>query len=151
MAGPEDARLGRMMARERQRHGFLASYHSWELILPAVIERLLAEHRDCVMSVGAGHTHYEDPALFARLERALGPFRNVVLLLPSPDPDRSVALLRERCVETRGTDWVHDGYDFLDHWVKDHCNRTLARATVYTEGRTPDETAGDVLRALALE
>ena len=48
-------------------------------------------------------------------------------------------------------DWVHDGYDFLDHWVKDHCNHTLAGATVYTEGRTPDETAADVLRALALE
>jgi chloramphenicol 3-O-phosphotransferase len=72
----------------------------------------------------------------------------VVFLLPSPDLDRSVRTLRERSVADRGADWIADGYDFMEHWVKDSCNHGLATLTVYTEGRTPEETCTEISRQL---
>ena len=41
-----------------------------------------------------------------------------------------------------------DGYDFVEHWVKDSCNHDLATLTVYTEGRTPQETCAEIERQL---
>ena len=65
-----------------------------------------------MIDLGAGHTHIEDAGLFAR----------VVLLLPSPDLERSVRVLRERN-EARGSTgmrgWRDGDYDFIEHWTRD--------------------------------
>lgn len=71
-------------ARIVQEQGFLTAYRHWCPSLAYATERLLADHRHCVMDLGAGHSHYEDPVLFERVRCALAPYRNVVLLLPSP-------------------------------------------------------------------
>ena len=57
---------------------------------------MLQDFDNCVMDFGAGHSVYEDEALFARVEAALEPYPNVILLLPSPDLDESVAILNAR-------------------------------------------------------
>jgi hypothetical protein len=103
----------------------------------------LAEHARCVFDFGAGHSVYEDAALFARVRTVLEPFPNVVLLLPSPDVDESVLLLRQRDGEC-----VDGGVDFHEHFVKHPSNQALAKITVYTKGKTPDETRDEVLRSL---
>ncbi len=129
----------------RQEQGFLAAYRRWWPSLAYATERLLTDYHHCVIDLGAGHSHYEDPELFARVRRALAPYRSVVLLLPSPDLDASVHILRGQAREQQGWDWVPDGYDFIEHWVKDHCNHDLATMIVYTQGRTPAETCDDIL------
>lgn len=131
--------------------GFLAAYRQLWPALAHATERALVEHGSGVLDLGAGHSHYEDPVLFERIRRALAPFPNVVLLLPCPDPDRSVRLLRERSIVERGWDWIADGYDFLEHWVKDNCNPALATLTVYTEGKTPAQTCTEIADGLAAE
>jgi hypothetical protein len=126
-----------------RRHGFLALYRHWKPFEVYAVERALAEHAGCVFDFGAGHSVYEDPALFARAQAALAPFANVVLLLPSPDPDESVLLLRQRDGEC-----ADGGVDFHEHFVKHHSNRALARLTVYSKGQTPQQTRDEVLRRL---
>ena len=105
------------------------------------VERLLADHQDCVIDFGAGHTVYEDETLFARVEAALQPYANVVLLLPSPDLEESVRILRTR------EDWdgMADGFDFQEHYVKHPSNYRLAKHTVYTKGKTPAETCDEII------
>ena len=126
--------------------GFLSAYRRWWPALAYATERGLAEYPQGGLDLGAGHSHYEDTDLFERVRQGLAKCRNVVLLLPSPDLDRSVHLLRERSVKERGWDWVADGYDFIEHWVKDRCNHDLAAFTVYTEGKTPAETCEEIVR-----
>ena len=123
-------------------------YRQWWPALAHATERVLAEHRPGILDLGAGHSHYEDDHLFARVRRVLAPCPNVVLPLPSSDLDRSVCILRERGLAERGGDWIADGYDFVEHWVKDSCNHDLATLTVYTEGRTPQETCAEIERQL---
>jgi hypothetical protein len=112
-----------------------------------MVERVLAEHRDCVFDFGAGHTIFDDPAQIDRIQRALSPFRTVVLLMPSPDLEESVRVLRERSGE-----WVADGtpyFDFPRYEAKHPLNRSLATLTVYTEGRTPLECRDQILPSIA--
>jgi energy-coupling factor transporter ATP-binding protein EcfA2 len=134
----------------RAEQGFLKTHRQWEPVRVHAVERVIAEYERVVLDLGSGHTHYEDPALFDRVRRAISQCPNVVLLLPSADLDRSVRiLLRERCLSERGTDWIRDGYDFIEHWVKDSCNHDLATLTIFTEGKTPMETCQEIIDRMA--
>jgi hypothetical protein len=73
----------------RSRGGFLALVLYWYLLHAHAAERLLAEHRDCVFDFGAA-IYWNDETL-GRVQRALRPYRNVVLVLPSPDVAESCA------------------------------------------------------------
>ncbi|GEM_PF-267151 len=127
-----------------RREGFAGKYRYWKLFEIDAVERILAEHRDCVIDFGGGHSVYEDDALFERARRALAPYDNVVLLLPSPDLDESVRLLRER----HGAPIVDHDLDFDEHFVKHHSNHDLATMTVYTKDKTPEQTCEEILPRL---
>jgi shikimate kinase len=127
-----------------RRDGFAGKYRYWKPFEIYAVERVLREHRGCVIDFGGGHSVYEDDDLFERAQRALAPFANVVLLLPSPDLDESVRVLRER----RGSAIIDRGLDFDEHFVKHHSNHDLATLTVYTKDQTPDQTCDEILRRL---
>lgn len=149
LAGPYFAELGLTPAFYKQieaEQGFLAMWRHWSPGYAYVVERLLADHPHGIIDLGAAHTQYEDPQLFERVRRALAPYANVVLLLPSPNPQRSIEILRARSEVEQGWGWAVEGYDFMAHWVEDPGNAELATVTVFTEGRTPEETCDDILR-----
>ena len=80
----------------RETQGFPALVRYWEQFGAHAVERVLADHHDCVIDFGAGHSVYEDDAAFRRVQQALAPYPNLVLVLPSPDPDESIRILFER-------------------------------------------------------
>jgi hypothetical protein len=127
--------------RRRQPGGFKALYDSWKPFEAHAVERILADHSDAVIDLGAGHSVQEDPALFARVQASLHPVRNVVLLLPSPDLEESVRILTERAAPPAGFDWHR-------HFVTHPSNRALAKLVVYTAGQTPEQTRGAVYERL---
>jgi shikimate kinase len=143
----------------QRREGFLGLYRYWKAFEIHAVERVLAEHRHCVIDFGAGHSVYEDEALFARAQRALAPYKNVVLLLPSPDLDEAVRLLRERSsgfelvrnLRSGARAWARNrrpsdgGFDFAEYFVKHPSNHALAKIVVYTHGKTPEETRDEIL------
>lgn len=117
----------------------------FQTFFPFAVERILADYPQHIIDLGAGHTVYEDDALFNRVKEALAPYPRVVLILPSPDLDESVRVLRERAKDKMGSSYfLNSDFDYFSHWVKSHCNADLAKFTVYTEGKTPEETAEEV-------
>jgi hypothetical protein len=107
-----------------------------------------------VIDFGAGHSVYEDAALFARVESALAPFPYVILLLPSPDLDESVAILNERfaALLEREVGEVDPALLTLNaHFTKHPSNTRLAKLTVYTEGKTPEETCDEILEKMRFQ
>lgn len=148
IAGPYLAERGLTYALYEQieaEQGFLAAYRHWWPGYAHALERLIADHPHGILDLGAAHTHYEDPQLFARVKALLAPYPYVVLLLPSPDPDESIAVLRERSAREQDWEWRVDGYDFIAHWVQDPCNAELATHTVYTLDKTPEETCTEII------
>ena len=69
----------------------------------------------------------------------------VIFLLPSPNLDKSVSIIREKCLKEREIDWNYDGYDFIEHWIKDKCNHILADKIIYTENKTAMESRDEIL------
>jgi shikimate kinase len=113
----------------------------WKPFEAYAVERLLSAHSQCVIDFGAGHSVYEDTALFQRVQQALAPYPNVFLLLPSANKDESVQILNER------NDNLPEGIrNINEHFVRHSSNYELAKVTVYTQGKTPEETCSEILR-----
>ncbi len=124
----------------REKEGFIAVCRYWKPFEAHAVERLLSEYSNCVIDFGAGHSVYEEDELFKRVQRALEPYNNVVLILPSPDLEESVQILNER----------NGGLDLNEHFIKHHSNHDLAKFVVYTKGKSPQETLYEIIKVLRL-
>ncbi len=124
--------------------GFHALYKYWKPFDVHAVERILAEHNNCIIDFGAGHSVYEDEELFQCVSKALKPYKNVILLLPSPDLDESVKILKDLYGEE-----ISGSMDFFKHQVKHHSNHDLAKIVIYTKGKTPEETSEEILQKLS--
>jgi hypothetical protein len=68
-----------------------------------------------------------------------------VLVLPSPDPDRCVQVLRARSLGGKGTDWTDGDHDLLREWVTEPDGQALATIVLHTEGEQPGDSAARLL------
>lgn len=132
-------------SRRRTDEGFWGLYRYWKPFEAHAVERLLADHPDGVISFGAGHSVFEDDALFERVRTAMSPFPNVILLMPSPDLEESIRILRERDEDPPVT-----VPDIVEHLVRHHSNWDLAKDVVYTRGKTPQDTCDEIRRGLGV-
>lgn len=125
--------------------GLRAAYEYGKTFEIYAVEQVLQAHRNCVIDFGGGHSVYEDAVHLARAEAALAPFPNVVLLLPAPDPEESLALLRSGSWDGKGRE-----IDFHALFVRHPSNRRLAKQIIYTKGKSPQETCTELLARLGL-
>jgi shikimate kinase len=130
--GDEEARIG---AAE----GFAGIYRYLKKFELHAVGRLLEEHQNCVIDFGAPHSVYEDDTQFSRVRELLAPYPNVILLLPSPDLDESVAILRQRCGFTR------NGMPANRFFLIRLANGGLAKHVIYTAERTPEQTCDEIV------
>ena len=121
--------------------GFAAVYRHWKPYEAHAVARVFQEHRDCVFDLGAGNACFADELLLAEVKAAFAPFRHVVLLLPSRDPERAVEILRRRRPAEASV-----GVDLYDHFVRHPSSFELATHVVVTEERTERETCAEILR-----
>jgi hypothetical protein len=110
---------------------------------PGAVARVVREHPRSVIELGAGHSVYEDPEYLARVKEILAPCRNVILLLPSPDPETSLQILNARQSNPHP-----DVLEMNARFVRHPSNQELATMTVYTEGKTPEETCQEIMARL---
>lgn len=120
----------------------------WKPFEAHSVERVLQDHRECVISFGAGHSVYEDEQLFARVKAALQPYRNVILLLPSPDVTESLRILRQRIPAEVPAEAIDDYMTLNAHFIQHPSNTQLAKRMVYTLDKTPDETCDEIIGKL---
>ena len=131
--------------QKRDAGGMRMVIQYWKPFEAYAVERLLSEHRDCVIDFGAGHSVYEEAALFDRVKQTLAPYPNVVLLLPLPDRARSWQILKQR-----NRDLPSDTHSMNDHYLRHPSNSQLAEHTIYTHGKTPEATCADILRVTGM-
>jgi hypothetical protein len=115
-----------------------------------MIEQVLAEHHG-VIDFGASNSVYEDPDLFARVRGALAPYLHVILLLPSPDPEESIAILKDRLTRMlteAGKSYSDELFELNEYFVKHPSNQQLARQVIYTKDKTPEEVCDELVEKL---
>ncbi len=130
----------------------IALLQYWKPYEAYAVEQVLVTHSNCIIDFGAGHSVYEDDSLFARVQAALAPLPYVILILPSPDLEESTAILNARFEELlqREVGTVDSGLLKLnEQFVKHPSNHKLAKMVVYTQGKTPEATAAEIIEKLA--
>ncbi len=102
---------------------------------PYTVEQVLLRNPSHIVDMGGAQTVSDNPERFARVRKALEPYKNVVLMLPSPDPEESL-----RVLETRRRK------PYPKYLVYSPCNAALAKHTIYTAGKTPEQVRDEILR-----
>ena len=120
----------------------------WKPFEAHSVERVLQDYPNSVIDFGAGHSVYDDETLFKRVQQALAPFPNVVLLLPSADKDEAIQILNTRIPPDVPPEIIEWYKEMNAYFVKHHSNTDLAKITVYTNGKTPDETCDEIIGKL---
>ena len=121
----------------------------WKPFEAYAVERAIEEFENCIVDFGAGHSVYEDPELFSRVEEALRPIKHVILILPSPNLDRSVEIVNERFSDFLVNEVGKVDSELLrlnEHFVRHPSNSKLAKKTIYTEGNTIEQTCDAVIK-----
>ncbi|MGH2582124.1 MAG: shikimate kinase [Anaerolineales bacterium] len=141
-------------ARIIEAEGMVALLNYMKPFEAFAVEKIMAEKSNCVIDFGAGHSVHEDETLFKRVRDALSQCQNVVLLLPSADLDESTQILNARFTELLQREVGSVDPNLLDlneHFVKHPSNHTLAKLVVYTNGKSPDETANEIIGRVQLK
>lgn len=121
-----------------KKEGFMGLYRYWKQFEIKLVEKSLTKYKDCIFNFGGGHSVYEDPDHFSRAERVLKPFINVFLIMPSIDKDESIAILNSEIKNPQVR-------EVNEHFVRHESNYLLAKKTVFTKGKSPKETAEEIL------
>lgn len=138
------------LAKElREKGGFLSLVSYWCLFNTHAIERALVEHPNCVIDCGGGPIVFESAPQRERIRALFAPYQNVVRLLPSPNLQRSVTVLRERGSHLIGIN--EQGFDWASFFVYHEDNKSLAKHHVYTDGKTPEEASIEILAFVSEE
>lgn len=142
---------------EEKRHTWGLDSPKWQPYHAYAVERFLSEYsnadKNYVFDFGPGHSVYEDEQILSRIERVMAPY-NVVFVLPSPDLEESLELLVSQIIEHpikplyRSVDRTNE---INRHFISHHSNHTLAKITVYTKDKSPDETCKEIIERLNIE
>jgi shikimate kinase len=139
------------VSKAADEHGMLGVLQYWKPFEAHSVKRILEDHRNCVIDFGAGHSVYEDETLFSQVERVLAPYPNVIMLLPSPDPDESIKILNTRFEELlmREVGKADPAlFEVNAQFVRHPSNYKLAKIVIYTKDKTPDDTCAEIIEKL---
>lgn len=115
-----------------------------------MIEQVLAD-RHGIIDFGASNSVYDDKELFARVEHALASYPNVILLLPSPDMDESVEILKNRLIRMlteAGKEFTDELFELNEYFVRHPSNYHLATLVIYTKDKTPENICDELIQKL---
>lgn len=112
---------------------------------------VLADHYG-VIDLGASNSIYGDQEILAQAEKVLSPYPNVVLLLPSANAVESALILKNRLIKMlneAGKPFTDELFELNEYFIQHPSNRRLAKLTIYTKNKTPDEICGELVGKLA--
>ena len=124
--------------------GATAYYRYCQPVYLKGIEKLLDGAADCIIELDSVTSIYEDEELATRLQTLLAPQPNVVLIAPNADLTASARILRER-----DTQRMQGWHDLNDLFLENESNERLAKITVYTKDRNPEQSRDEILSKLS--
>ena len=115
-----------------------------------MVEQVVTDHHG-IIDFGASNSVYDDKELLARVENALAPYSNVILLLPAPDMDESVKFLKNRLTHmltAAGKEFTDELFELNRYFVKHPSNHRLAKLVIYTKDKTPEQICDEIVQKL---
>ena len=108
------------------------------------IESAIQQYSDHVIEIAASWPVTDDPELHERILLAVQQCQAVVFILPSPDHTVAYHKLRERY-------WRLIDIDLNEQFIRNPSYQTLANHTIFTNNKTPTETAAEIISRIDLD
>ena len=115
-------------------------FKNFEFMLTGTV--LSSLKRPYIIDFGAGHSVYEDKNLREQMKKMCSQFKNIILLLPSMDKEKSREVLAERRKIKLGSHKDQDNW----HFITSPNNYELATNTLYEENKTPEDISREILQ-----
>lgn len=115
-------------------------FKNFEFVLTGTVLSSLKE--PYIIDFGAGHSVYEDRNLREQMKKMCAQFKNIILLLPSMDKEKSREVLAERRKIKLGSHKDQDNWYF----ITSPNNYELATNTLYEENKTPEDISREILQ-----
>lgn len=147
-AGYDKSLASKIAASDQGIRGVLSYSEPFEA---QMIEKVLADYQHSVIDFGASNSVYEDKGLLTRVDNALTPYPNVILLLPSPDMDESNTILKDRLTRMlieAGKEFTEELFDLNKYFIRHPSNHQLAKQVVYTKDKTPENICDEIMQKL---
>jgi hypothetical protein len=115
------------------------------------IEISLNEFRGGVFDFGASHSYFTDNDLLKKASKLLEPFKNVVLLQPSPDKQECIKVLseriRQRYTENQRSERTIESYVKANEYFINHkSNSILSKHVIYTYSKSIEDVGNEILK-----
>lgn len=134
--------LDRIANRARET-GFMRNFKNADefnsYMISETLESVKKDGSYGIVDFGAGHSVYDDREIFERVKSMLKPFKNIVLLLPDKDEEKSLDIMK-----SRATGDTRDNKKFFES----PCNKELATMIVYGNNRQPLEIAEEIIQCI---
>lgn len=135
------AELGWSVAHLIERNaavGMVESEAEWEYVRVHALSRVIDDHPESVIALGASYTSYTDPDHAAKA-RSLLRGHEVILVTPDADDSKAAVQCWQRALKSRGHKWSFDRKDFPS-WAPTLLDRECASALALTQtgSRRPD-------------
>ena len=132
-----------MIANRARDTGFMKNFKNADefnsYMISETLERVKKDGSYGIVDFGAGHSVYDDQKIFERVKSMLKPFKNIVLLLPDKDEEKSLDIMKNRA-----TGNTRDNKKFFES----PCNKELATMIVYGNNRQPLEIAEEIVQGI---
>ncbi len=122
-----------------EKAGIMAIYQYGKIFDTYCIERVLEDHHNCIFDFGGGNNASGFNFEFNRLNNALKPYNNVVLLYPCADKKEALEFVYKR------REFTTAQKELIEHIVFDESNFKFAKHIVFVKNKTPEEVCKEVL------
>lgn len=100
------------------------------------VELIIKDHPDHIIDLGGGAQTFDEPHQIEKVRAAFEPISNIFLLLPSTDLQTNINTLPG----------LKQNFPINAYLIIHPTNELLSKKTIYTLGKTPEETANEIIR-----
>ena len=120
-------------------------FKEFEFYLTATV--LTNINEPMIIDFGAGHSIYENPIMFYEIKKLINKFKNVELILPSEDLNKSLQIINERISLRKEKDLKQRMLN-NKHFLESPCNYELAKDIIYTNNLSLEEVTNIILKKI---
>lgn len=114
------------------------------------LAQILDEFRGGIYDFGASHSHYDNHNDLLEAKKILAPFQNIIQLLPTDDFKTNCKILDERIARRyEDVEWKREVLNsYIEQnriYLMSNSYSSLAKVTVYTDGKTIEQVGEEIL------
>jgi shikimate kinase len=120
--------------------GFYAMIAYMNEFKSQILNPIIEDHPGNIIDLGGGAQCFDEPHQIERAQKAFEPIENVFLLMPSQDLATNITSLPG----------LKENYPINAYLITHHTNELFAKKTVYTLGKSPEETTNEIIDQLEI-